>query len=248
LAIVGENLCWLGQTRSGRGVVIQSQGHQVRRISTHAVEDAIRRYVTMDDAIGYTYQQDGHEFFVLTFPNGDATWVYDVTESAIAETPMWHERASFANGQFHRHWAQNHANFAGKNIVGDYRNGNLYAFNLEKLTDNGTARKWLRSWRALPKPSEQPVRFNSLRIDMQTGIGVAPADNPQVILRWSDDGGHTFSNEHMVAAGKTGETARRVLFRRLGATRRNTGLDRIFELSGTDQFPVAIVGAELDAA
>lgn len=130
------------------------------------------------------------------------------------------------------------------NVVGDYRNGNLYFFNLDEPTDNGTQRKWLRSWRALQRPSFQPVRFPPLQIDMETGLGVADGANPQVVLRWSDDGGHTWSNEQFAAAGKTGETARRVMFRRTGSTRRNSGLDRIYELSSTDVFTVALIGAE----
>jgi hypothetical protein len=114
------------------------------------------------------------------------------------------------------------------------------------LTDNGAPRKWLRSWRASQQPSEQPTRFTSLRIDMQTGIGVPDGTNPQVVMRYSDDGGHTWSREWFAGAGKSGETGRRVKFNRLASTRRNHGLDRIFELSSTDPFPVALLGAELE--
>lgn len=246
---VGESLIWLTKNQSGQGWVGITRGHGLVRISTHAIEVAIAAYPTITDAVGFSYQQEGHEFYVLNFPSGDATWVYDVTESALVGVPMWHERLSIANGVFHRHRAEFHANFANRVVVGDYQNGNLYAFNLDTLTDNGAQRKWLRSWRALAQPSEQPVRFNSLRIDMQTGIGLAPATaDPVCVLRYSDDGGHQWSSEKFAEVGETGETARRVMFRRLGATRRNSGLDRIFELSGTDPFPVAIIGAELEAA
>ncbi len=226
-----------------------TKGHGLPRISTHAIETAIQSYPTIADATAFSYQQEGHEFYVINFPSGDATWVYDVTESAIAGVPMWHERLSFAGGVFHRHRAEYHANFSNKVIVGDYQNQNLYAFSLDRLTDNGAARKRLRSWRALSQPLEQPVRFNSLRIDMQTGIGIAPTTKqPLLILRYSDDGGHTWSSEKFAEVGETGDTARRVMFRRLGSTRRNSGLDRIFELSATDPFPLVIVGAELDAS
>ena len=81
---------------------------------------------------------------------------------------------------------------------------------------------------------------------MQTGIGVPDGTNPQAVLRHSDDGGHTWSPERYAGVGKTGETTRRVKFNRMGSTRRNNGLDRIFELSSTDPFPVALLGAELE--
>lgn len=249
LVQLGETLVWLARNREGHGVVVRTRGHQLERISTHAIEAAIQGYDTISDAVGYAYQQAGHQFYVLNFPTGDATWVYDVTESLLAGVPMWHQRGAFntTTGRFERHWGNCHAFFAGRNVVGDRRNGNLYAFEPDALTDAGATRKWLRSWRALAQPAAKPVRFSQLQIDMQTGIGVPDGTRPQVVLRWSDDGGHVWSAERYAAAGESGQTARRVMFRRMGSAKRNSGLDRIFELSSTDQFPVAIIGAELEA-
>lgn len=57
----------------------------------------------------------------------------------------------------------------GLNIVGDYRNGNLYTFNLDEPYDNGVPRRWLRTWRATQDKTRVPRRFDQLRIVMQTG-------------------------------------------------------------------------------
>jgi hypothetical protein len=73
-------------------------------------------------------------------------------------------------------------------------------------------------------------------------IEAAPID-PQVMLRWSDDGGHTWSNSHWRSMGLTGQYGRRVLWRRLGMTLKLR--DRVYEVSGTDQVKIAIMGAEL---
>lgn len=244
-AKVGETLVWLSRNSQGQGVVVQLQGYNPARVSTHAIEHAIQEYSTISDAIGMSYQQEGHQFYMLTFPTGNATWVYDATASAQAGMPMWHQRAAFLNGQFGRHWANCAVAAYGLNLVGDYRNGNIYQLDLDQQLDNGTQRKWLRSWRALPQPSLDPVRFSELSIDMQTGIGVPDGAAPEVELRWSDDGGHNWANQVMTAAGPPGATAIRVRFDRLGSTRRNSGLDRIFELSSADQFPAALIGADL---
>ena len=67
-----------------------------------------------------------------------------------------------------------------------------------------------------------------------------------VMLSWSDDGGHNWSNRVITSSGFTGQTAQRVIFHRLGSTRRNTGLDRIFEISGDDYNQVALVGASIN--
>jgi hypothetical protein len=63
------------------------------------------------------------------------------------------------------------------------------------------------------------------------------------MLRWSDDGGHTWSNEHWKSMGKAGEYGKRVIWRRLGMTQKIR--DRVYEVSGTDPVKIAIVGAEL---
>jgi hypothetical protein len=76
-----------------------------------------------------------------------------------------------------------------------------------------------------------------------TAYPAAPGYDPQAMLRWSDDGGHTWSNEHWAGMGKIGEYYKRVFWRRLGMTLKLR--DRVYEVSGTDPVKVAIMGAEL---
>ena len=137
---------------------------------------------------------------------------------------------------------------SGEGVVGDYASGNLYSFNVNALTDGGVARRWLRRWRALTKASEQAKRFAALQIAMQTGIDVPEGTTPHVVLRWSDDGGSTWSDERIQPFGASGATAQTVKFNRLGATRRYRQSDRIFELSSADPAPVVILWAEVDVS
>jgi hypothetical protein len=46
--------------------------------------------------------------------------------------------------------------------------------------------------------------------------------DPQVMLQWSDDSGHTWSQEHWVTAGRNGEYGLRAIWRRLGKARQRT--------------------------
>jgi hypothetical protein len=138
-------------------------------------------------------------------------------------------------------------NFESQTIVGDYLNGNIYAFDLNVYDDNGAVQKWLRSWRALPTGTNNLKRTaqHSLQLDCESGVGTdtGQAQDPQVMLRWSDDGGHTWSNEHWVSVGKIGEYYRRAIWRRLGMTLKLR--DRVYEISGTDPNKIVIMGAEL---
>lgn len=247
-ARLGDGLCWLTRTKQGQGQVVQAYGvNSPARISNHAIERQIQSYGDISDAIAYCYQQEGHAFYVLTFPSANVTWVYDGTASAQLGIPIWHQRAAFnpANGQFSRHQGNCYAFFNGMDLIGDWRSGNIYSLNLNTLTDAGAQRKWLRTWRALAEPVYTPRRFDSLQIDMQTGVGVPPNTSPELYIRWSDDGGHKWSNPVFGSAGALGKTAQRIKFNRLGSTRLNNGLDRIFELSSTDQFAVGLMGAEI---
>jgi hypothetical protein len=61
------------------------------------------------------------------------------------------------------------------------------------------------------------------------------------MLDWSDDGGHTWSNQYFQGLGKIGETAKRVIWRRLGRTR-----ERLFRLTVTDDVPLALIDAFVD--
>jgi len=274
VAKLDNSVFWLGSDARGRGIVYRANGYTPARISTNAVEYAIQSYGNITDAIGYTYQQDGHPFYVLIFPSAEATWVYDVS------TQLWHERAAFENGLFVRHRSNCQMSYNDEIVVGDYEDGRVYAFDLDVYADDDQTQKWLRSWRALPAGQNNLKRsaHHSLQLDAETGVGLAqypsydtaekllteaglyltteagdylttsaylaaPGYDPQVMLRWSDDAGHTWSNEHWNSMGKLGAYGTRTIWRRLGMTEKIR--DRVYEVSGTDPVKIAIVGAEL---
>lgn len=241
VAKLDNGLFWLGQDARGKGMVYRANGYTGTRISTHAVEWQIQQYGDLSTAVAYTYQQDGHSFYVLNFPEADATWVYDVATGA------WHERAGWNNGKFTRHRANCQTFFSNEVTVGDYQNGNIYAFDMTVYKDHDRVQKWLRSWRALPTGQNNLKRSaqHSLQLDCETGVSLqnGQGSDAQIMLRWSDDGGHTWSNEHWASMGAIGEYFRRVFWRRLGMTQKLR--DRVYEVSGTDPVKIAIMGAEL---
>ena len=273
IAKLDNGIFWLGADARGQGMVYRAVGYQAQRVSTHAVEFAIQSYGNMTDATAYTYQQDGHSFYVLIFPSAETTWVYDVA------TQGWHERAGFADGMFQRHRSNCQMVFNTDIVVGDYANGNLYAFDLNTYADNGDTQKWLRAWRALEGPNDfKRTAHHSLQIDFETGVGLtgkpgSPAIDlateslilitteddvilttepylpdtvgydANVMLRWSDDSGHTWSNEHWISLGNIGRSWTRAIWRRLGMTEKLR--DRVYEVSGTDPVKIAIMGAVL---
>ena len=168
VAKMDNSIFWVGGDSRGRGIVYRAKGYAGERISTHAVEWQIQQYNDISDAIAYTYQQDGHSFYVLTFPSANKTWVYD------AATNVWHERAYLNSGTLIRHRSNCQMSFANEIVVGDYADGRVYAFDQDYYSDDGNPQKWLRSWRAI-KPGENNLNRTAhfaLQVDMETGAGV----------------------------------------------------------------------------
>ena len=116
---------WLGDDR----VVYAAAGIQPQRISTHAIEQAIGAYTRVDDAIGYVYEQEGHAFYVLSFPNAGDTWVYDFA------TQLWHERESEGIGMWR---AALGCAFAGGVVAGDPNVGRVWVVDPTYMFENGS--------------------------------------------------------------------------------------------------------------
>jgi len=238
----GEGLAWLAGSERGQNLVMMTQGYQAKPISNEAVTNAINSYPVVSDAIGYSYSEAGHTFYVLTFPTADVTWVYDATSGE------WHKRAAFdaAAGLFHREGANCYVNFANQRLVGDKSNGSVCALSRTAYTDNGAPLVALRRTAHVWDGDERERLFhNRLQIKVRAGLGplTGQGSNPQFMVRWSNDSGQTWSNQQLVAIGQTGDTRHRAIARRLGSSR-----DRIYEVSISDPVCRDIVSASLQVS
>lgn len=238
---IDNALMWLAKDKSGQGIVIRVDGYVPKRVSTFGVENAIAEMAEtsrIDDAIAYAYQQKGHNFYVLTFPTAGQTWCYD------AATGEWAERLAFnsATGELTRHRSNCYSFFAGKCVVGDYANGRLYALDLNNYTDDGDTIMRLRST-PVEKKNGQVLTFGSLVVDIEAGVGLVDGqgDMPLMMMRYSDDGGHTWSNRRTASMGKVGKYGARAKWNRLGQ-----GKNRVWEVSVTDPVKVVIIDANAE--
>lgn len=243
LATLETNVFWLGGNKQGFGKVYSNIGYKPQRISTHAIEQEIVTYKSIEDAVGFTYQEGGHDFYKINFRAESRTWVYDIT------TGLWHEEAftDFQTNTETQYKGNSHAFFKGKNFVADPTSGDIFELDPDKVTDNGNKIKRLRNsphqWNGLDRAFCETVQ-----IDMETGVGLTEGDaadpeingsNPQGMLRWSNDGGHTFSNQLFADLGKIGAYRTRVKYNRLGQYR-----DRIWEFSITDPVKATLLSMQ----
>ena len=246
MARVGNSFAYVSRNSRGQGQIMMMNGYIPTRISTHAVEQTlVNQYI--DDAIAWNYQLEGHECYVVSFPTLDITWVYDAT------TTMWHKWLYIDNQNvFHRHRGNCSTVFQGLVMIGDYQNGQIYELDPTNYTDNGDEIRRIR--RAPHIVSDfQREYLEELQIQFQPGVGLTgittPLNNevvgadPQAMLRWSSDGGSTWSNEHWTTIGQIGKYKNRAIWRRLGWAR-----DRVFEVVVTDPINAVIISANLKAS
>jgi hypothetical protein len=235
-ARIDNSVVWLGRNENGEGMVWRAQGHNPVRISTHAIEAEWRGYSRIDDAQSYVYQQSGHEFYVLTFPTANKTWVWD------AATQLWHERAYRNSGnELGRHRSSCHVLYERMSLVGDFENGNVYELDPETYSDNGDVIKRIKTFQHMVADGRRQF-FQRFELDMEVGVGNADDADPQVSVTWSDDGARTWSSTLNRSLGAVGEYGKRVVFNRLGS-----GRNRVFEVSTTAKAKVALQGAFVDA-
>lgn len=240
-ATVDNTPVWLGQNETGTGMVWRgTSGYSPTRISDHGVEFAISQYTTTSDAVAWTYQDQGHAFYVLNFPTEGKTWVWD------AATETWHERGAWSSPDmaYLAYRAQYHMFAFGKHLVGDRATGGIYEMNINFFTDiGGGPVRWVRRTPYLIDDLKW-VTFPLFQVDIEVGLGTNSGQgvNPQVMLRWSNDGAKTWSHERTATIGRKGAYQTRVQFQALGA-----GRNRVFELSGSDPVPMRIANAYVEA-
>jgi len=239
-ARMGNSFAYVSKNNRGEAMIVRMNGYFPERISTHAVETTLVNQ-NVSDALAWTYQLEGHEVYVVTFPSvgeNGLTWAYDNT------TALWHKWLYRNNqNQFERHRGNCCAFFNQQVLVGDYENGKIYQVAREFYTDDGQP---IRRIRRAPHITSDLQRqyFHELQIQFQPGVGLSQGQgqDPQAMLRWSNDGGSTWSNEYWTSIGKQGKYQNRAIWRRLGWSR-----DKVFEVSVSDPVKAVIISANLKA-
>lgn len=145
IATADVSVFWLGQNEEGQGMVLRGKGYEALRVSTHAIENTLQGYTTLTDVQAFSYQENGHIFYVMNFPTADATWVYDEATGA------WHQRAWMdQDGYLHRDRLCSIVTAYGKRWGQDWETGALYEVGISIATDNGAPILRLRSFPHLP--------------------------------------------------------------------------------------------------
>ena len=175
---VSGQMLWVTSDERGFGMVFQAAGYRGTRASNHSVEKWIAdNKESLAGATTWTYQDQGHSFYLLNIPGATTTWAYDLT------TKMWSERANFKNGVFSRDPVENRVTLYGDylpmHLVSDATTGNLYTLSNDEYTINGEP---IYRMRTAPHSSSglKRVFYSQVQIDLETGVGLDGAGYPYI--------------------------------------------------------------------
>lgn len=236
--VCDSSLVWLGASKAGHGSILRATGFTPEVVSTYPVEYAIGRYGEIGDAYSDCYKEAGHTFYQISFGKANHTWVYDLQMQA------WHERGTWDTvSNVYTLWRPRcHAFAFGEHVWLDVGGGGVYRMAIGLPNDiNELPIRRLRRAPALQQENER-IYYPGLELDLEPGLGLVTGqgEDPQVMMRMSNDGGKTFGMERWRSAGKLGEYGKRVRWLRLGAARR-----RVFEVAFSDPTPWRLTAAYL---
>lgn len=234
-AVVEDNtIYFVGDDR----IVYRLAGYEPVPISDNFVAERLNR-IPQDEVKNismWAYTQDGHKFIGVR-TKCDGTHVYDIT------TGMWHERETDSRNK-KRYRVLKIAQANNQVIACDGEDNKLYKLDPQVYLDGS-------DYIVRKASAYVPVRQNTVcmafHVDASRGEATkSDVDSdvePQIMLRYSDDEGKTWSNERWRSLGRSGEYTRRLRWLQLGRMRRP---GRIFEISYSSPNRIAIYGAGIN--
>lgn len=231
VSTVERTLAWIAHD----GTVRLMSGYDGQRISNHAVERDIAS-VSPETISSTSWAARGHSFYAISSDSWTHVW--------NKTTGMWSERKSYGQNRWKGSLV---TKFGTSWIVGDAATNKLYTMSPDATVEGDDP---LVMTVRTPQVHASPNRlqFGALFIDVIPGVGLnttTPADlDPEIMVRWSDNGGQTWSAESRAPLGRLGDSIRRVVLRRLGVTSTH---GRTFEFSISAGVAKGLIGASVDA-
>ena len=195
---------------SNRGQVIQGANYVPKVVSTGHIDYQIAALGTISDARGGYIHHRGHDLYILTFPTGNRTFVYD------ENTDGWSEWSSGV--EFARHRGNCYTYFNGKYYCGDHSNGKIYEISPITYADDGEAIRRVRRGRIYDAQG-RIITMSNLIIAFESGTALATGQgsDPQCMFRYRIDESRDWSAGIWRSIGKIGQYSHAVQIESLGS-------------------------------
>ncbi len=211
-------------------------GLSVQAIGNPAIGQAIRNYSSSADAYGLTFRFDSMSFYLLSFPSGNETWLFN------EQSGLWTNLSYGTDGD--QHLISSYEFIYNKHIVTDRRNGNVYELDFDTYTDNSDVIQRQRDTIAIDGGTfgapGNTVFMDRLELMIETGTSLVTSE-ATIIMQFSDDNGRSWSTERWASIGKQGDYTYRLEWFSLGMFK-----SRMFRFIMTDPIKWVIISAHAD--
>lgn len=218
IAVCGATLFYLGSGESYAKGVMTVEGTSYKKISEDWLDEKLLGE-TSDSTFAFAYAQGNHHFYVLQLRTLGETWVYDTF------TNEWTQRTS-RNKQtgVETRWRVSQMLWFRNRFLAFCDDGCGYLHSddywYEDYDFGATKIPMIRHRQgAIIVDDERQFIFHELAIECNVGTVPDYADDPQLLLQVSKDGGMTYGHVRSASLGKTGKYNHRVRFHNLGINR-----------------------------
>ena len=223
IAKLDNTLFWVGQD----GIVYRAGDSSPVRLSDHGIEERIRK-ADFADLRAWTFAQDGHTFYCLSI-GAQGTYVYDVA------TQIWGEFSSYERATWRAHLGVQ--GDGAEVYAGDDESGQIWRLDPDSSADGVDPMQRIFTCGVLAEGEKFPCR--TFGVTVATGTPPIGVD-VTLEMRFSDDGGQTFTPYEGVSLGLTGNYGQEILWYRLGQVRRP---GRVFQVRTTNTAPMRVSAA-----
>lgn len=184
VAQVDGAVFWLSQDQAGASIIVRAEGYIAKPISTPAMNNTFASYPTVADAQGFCFSMNGHTFYQINFPTANKSWRWDEMTPGLWHEVVWTD----TEGRENRHRASCAAWAYGKNVCADWQTGELYAFDLNNVTDAGQPMQFRRGWPHMMKDGQRVI-YPGFVLDVEAGTSMDTTDDPGPFPQITSPGG-----------------------------------------------------------
>jgi hypothetical protein len=243
-----NTFCFVGGDKNEKtGIWKVTSSSSAIKISTDAIDTKIQEFTREEIAKSFSMSlsERGQTLALFTFESvriPSRTFVYNATASALSGSHVWFEfQSGFGENNFQ---VASIVSAYDKLLVSDLKTSFIGEFDRKTLDYYGDPIER----RAASEPFNReglPVFAGALEVNFQGGVGLTSGQgsDPKVRMRFSDDEGHTFSNEFKRDLGKKGKFKKKQVWQRQG----RFPVERTIEFIVTDRVEANLIRLSADA-
>lgn len=208
---VDNRIAWM----DNRNIVNVIESYNPTAVATPEITAKFQSALVGTDTYAFSYEHQGHVFYAVTSPSQRITMVLDLG------TGLWHQLADYWNdvGFIESNIALSER-YKQTHLVGEKYSGKIFFFNPNTYTRGGSGIKRVFTSNTYTLENKL-VGVVSLELYAEVGFGnvTGEAVSPNIELRYSNDGGHTWSDYIPRSLGAIGEYNTKITWNRLGTER-----------------------------